>query len=304
MGGREMFEDGKAFVERRLSPRIKMTVRRHIAYWVAMSPARRVVASVLVAAAIGGTTFAACRASDVTGPNFKQQQAGISRNLVGDATGSLVGTSDHDSDSDMWPMAPSSHNKISDDEANNDERFRTSIETVFPVTEAVFNTCVAEGPIVLNGYIKERIRTESDPNDGLKFKLTSFKDTRGVFGTITYWEDYYDDNDRTWKKREHVVRYRNRESLLDKFEAGPIGMPFQSVFEAKMFLQRDGHADGHHHHDNRRDGGHRGDDDHHDSGGSYRWQPGDDLFVFVKQVTKVGRNGEIRTQNEFRSECK
>ncbi len=296
-----MFEDGRSFVERRLSPRIKMTVRRHIAYWVAMSPARRIVASVLVAAAIGGTTFAACRASDVTGPNFKSQQSGVSRSLLGGVSdGSLVG----DDDSDAWPMAPASHNKLSDDEANNDEKFRTSVETTFPVTEAVFNTCVAEGPIVLSGYIKERMRVEQDPNDGLKFRLNSFKDTRGVYATVTYWEDYYDDNDRTWKKREHFVRYRNRESLLDRFEAGPLGLPFQSVFETKMFLQRDGHADGHHHHDSKQDGGHRGDDDHHDSGGSYRWQPGDDLFVYVKQTMKVGKDGQVRTQNEFRSECK
>jgi hypothetical protein len=300
-----MFEDGRSFVERRLSPRIKMTVRRHIAYWVAMSPARRVVASVLVAAAIGGTTFAACRASDVTGPNFKQrQQAGISRSLVGSVTDPLPGTSDHDSDSDMWPMYPSSHKKLTDDEINNDESFKTSVETTFPVTEAVFNTCTAEGPVIMNGYLKERMRVEQDPNDGLKFKLTTFKDTRGVWADFTYSEDYYDDNDRSWKRRDHVIRYRNRESLLDKFEAGPVeGLPFQSVFETKMFLQRDGHHDGHHHHDGNRDG-HHGRDGHHDESGSSKWQPGDDLFVYVKQVTKVGRDGKVRTENQFRTECK
>jgi hypothetical protein len=296
-----MFEDGRSFVERRLSPRIKMTVRRHIAYWVAMSPARRVVASVLVAAAIGGTTFAACRASDVTGPNFKSQQAGVSRSLL--SGGDVVGTSDHDSDSNLWPHAPSSHRKIDDDEARNDDKFVTSVETVFPITEAVFNTCTAEGPILMNGYIKERMRVEQDPNDGLKFKLTTFKDTRGVFADFTYSEDYYDDNDGSWKKRVHIIRYRNRESLLDKFEAGPVGLPFQSVFETKMFLQRDGHHDGHHHHDGNRDG-HHGRDGHHDDGGSPRWQPGDDLFVFVKQVTKIGRDGKVRTENQFRTECK
>ena len=299
-----MFENGKAFVERRLSPRIKMTARRHIAYWVAMSRTRRIVASLGVAATIGGTTFGACRASDISGPNFKsrQQAQGISRTL-GTSDGGLIGGSDRDSDSDSWPQAPSSHKKLDDDEARNDEKFVTATETTFPVTEAVYNTCVGEGPIVLNGYMKERMRIETDPFDAIKFQLRTWKDTRGVYGTLSYDEDYYDDNDRSWKRRDHVIRYRNRESLLDKFEAGPLGLPFQSVFETKMFLQRDGHDDGHHHHGKSHDG-HHDRDDHHDDRGSYRWQPGDDLFVWVKQVVKVDRNGVPRTYNEFRTECK
>src|SRR3712207_4986505 len=116
------------FVERRLTPRIKMTVRRHIAYWVAMSPARRAVASLAIAAALGGITFGACRASDIAGPNVRAHQQrqltpGLSRDLAGTGDGLI---SDN---SDSWPMQPASSSKMTPEQAENDETFRMTPET-------------------------------------------------------------------------------------------------------------------------------------------------------------------------------
>lgn len=274
-----MWKDGNAFVERRLSPRIKMTVRRHIAYWVAMSPARRVVASLGVAAIIGGTTFGACRASDISGPNFKsRQQHGISRTLG--TSGGLIGDRDSDSDSDMWPKAPSSHDRDSDSDAGRDPTFTQSTQTVLPWREEVFNTCRNEGPITLYGYLKERTFLQTSMDGSMKYQLTQWKDTRGIYGTVTIQEDYYDNYDRSWKKRDRLIRYYNKETLLDKFQAGPMGVPFQTVFQTKMHLEREG-AD------------------------PLRkvYGQGDDLFVFFQQTVKTGRDGIPRTESKLVSEC-
>ncbi len=256
------------FIERRLTPRIKMTVRRHIAYWVAMSPARRVVASVLVAAAIGGTTFAACRASDVTGPNFKARQQlapGLSRDLTG-TSGGLV--SDN---SDSWPMQPASSSKMTPEEAENDETFRTTPETTFPVSEAVYNPC-REELVVLNGFLRRRMRIDADPM--LRFQLREFQNTQGVAGSATY----DDDGDPTTAPK--VVKYNNKEGLIDNFAVGPAQAPMRSEFLSRMHLQREGN----------------------DPANQVK-QFGDDLFVFVHEVVKIDDKGQTVAQTQFRAEC-
>jgi hypothetical protein len=249
-----------------------MTVRRHVAYWVAMSPARRVVASVLVAAAIGGTTFAACRASDVTGPNFKsRQQAGISRSLL--SGGDVVGTSDGltSDNSDSWPMQPASSKKMTPEEAENDETFRTTPETTFPVSEAVYNPCRQE-LVVLNGFLRRRMRVDADPM--LRFQLREFQNTQGVSGSATY----DDDGDPTTEPK--VVRYNNKEGLIDNFAVGPAQAPMRSEFLSRMHLQREGQ----------------------DPANQVK-QLGDDLFVFVHEVLKIDDKGQTVAQTQFRAEC-
>src|SRR3712207_2116780 len=124
-----MREDGRNLKERRLSPRIKMTVRRHIAYWVAMSPARRVVFSLGLAAVIGGATFGACRASDLTGPNFKSNQQYANGSVSRSLTGDLV----EGDNSDSWPMHPANHGRMTPEEAERDDGFQTSVRVSFPV---------------------------------------------------------------------------------------------------------------------------------------------------------------------------
>jgi hypothetical protein len=271
-----MPEDGETATERRLSPRIKMTVRRHIAYWVAMSPARRIVASLGVAAIIGGTTFGACKASDFTGPTFKSGQPTATR------TSKNVATSDGTIDDEAtapWPMAPARHGEMSPTEAENDTRVRAAHEASVPITERVYNACRNERPIVLNGFIKERKLLETGAADGGGHTLQQVMDTRGVHGTYAYDEDYWDDNSQSWKKRQRVVRYHNRENTLDRFEVGPAGLPFQSELHTRMHLQREG-------------------------AGPNSRRYGDDLFVLIKQTVRIGKDGIPQTYTEFRSECK
>ena len=260
-----MFEDGRSVGERRLSPRIKMTVRRHIAYWVAMSPARRVVASVLVAAAIGGTTFAACRAPDVTGPNFKQQN-GVSRDLISSTSDGLIAE-----DSDSWPMQPASSSKMTPEEAENDETFRMTPETTFPVSEAVWNPC-REELVVLNGFLRRRLRIDADPF--LRFQVREFQNTQGVSGSATY----DDDGDPTTEPK--VVKYNNKEGLIDNFAVGPAQAPMRSEFLSRMHLQREGQDPA-----------------------NFVKQLGDDLFVTVHEVMKIDDKGKPVAQTVFRAEC-
>jgi hypothetical protein len=272
-----MLEDGKTFVERRLTPRIKMTVRRTIAHWVAMSRTRRIIASLSVAAAIGGTTFGACRASDVTAPDFGSKKMGTS-NLASNAN--LIGgtTSDHDSDSDNYPRHEARHDRHTDSDADADPVFRQSVETVFPVTEAVYNTCRNE-LVTLNGYLKQRMNLQTGPFGSTSYSLRTWKDTRGIYGEATVVETYWDEDSKSYKSRNRIVRYHNRESLLDRYDIGPFGFPMQSVFESKMRLQREG-AD------------------------PLRkvFGQGDDLYVFVKNRVVVDTRG-TREEQTFRTEC-
>src|SRR3712207_1601743 len=219
-----MFEDGKSFVERRLSPRIKMTVRRHIAYWVAMSPARRVVASLGVAAIVGGATFGACRASDLTGPNFKSQNqqyanGSVSRSLTGDLVGG--------DESDSWPMEPASHNRMTPEEAEKDNGFQTSVRVSLPATEALYNPCRGE-LVVLNGELRRQVLIDADPNGHIRFQMREWQDARSVNGSATVEEEWDHDGNPTTppEKRSRTVRYHNHEALMDKFQVGPAGAPF------------------------------------------------------------------------------
>ncbi len=55
-------------IERRQRPRVRETALGLWARWIRMSITRRVIATLLTTAAIGGTTFAACNADRMTGP--------------------------------------------------------------------------------------------------------------------------------------------------------------------------------------------------------------------------------------------
>ena len=273
-----MFEDGRTFVERRLTPRIKMTVRRTIAHWVAMSRTRRIIASLSVAAAIGGTTFGACRASEVTAPDFGSKKMGTSN--LASSSNLLPGgnTSDMDSDSDNSPRQDARHDRQTDSDAGADPTFHQSVETVFPVTEAVYNTCRNE-LVVLNGYLKQRMNLHTGPLAATPYSLRTWTDTRAIYGEATVPETYWDDADQSYKSRNRIVRYHNRESLLDRYDVGPFRLPIQSIFESKMRLQREG-AD------------------------PLRkvFGQGDDLYVFVKNRVVVDTRG-AREEQTFRTEC-
>lgn len=265
------------FVERRLTPRIKMTVRRTIAHWVAMSRARRTIASLAITAAIGGTMFGACRASDVTAPDFGSSSKKMSAsNALSSAN--LIGGTTSDEDSDNYPRQDARHDRQTDSDADADPVFRQSVETVFPVTEAVYNTCRNE-LVVLNGYLKQRTNLQTGPALAQSFSLRTWKDTRGVYGEATVPEQYWDEDSKSYKTRNRIVRYHNRESLLDRFDIGPFGLPIQSVFESKMRLERDG-AD------------------------PLRkvFGQGDDLYVFVRNRMVVDTRG-TREEQTFRTEC-
>jgi hypothetical protein len=229
---------------------------------------RRLTTVALVAGVVAGLSITGC--SDITGPDSER---------LTPATKPLLHSGSGNFDDDDSPHYPSKHGRKTDEEAENDPVFRESVETVFPITEAVFNPCRNE-LVVLNGFVKTRMRTETDLFGGLKFKLTEFKDTRGVFGTVTYEETYWDDDDDSWKKRTRVVKYRNRESLLDRFEVGPFGAPFRSEFVSKMHLEREGPDP------------------------YYVKQLGDDLFVFVRESVRIGTDGVPQIRSEFRTECK
>lgn len=271
-------EHGAANDDRRFQPRVKATALQFCDRWIRLSTARRIAAIALSAAVLGGATATACDSSAITGPAAIDEETG----LVGGSapSGTLLSTSDDDDDSRYTYHKPE-HKRKNQDEANADPDYTTTTETTFPVTEAVYNTCRNEGPIVLNGYLRSRVRIDADPLGSLRFQLREYKDTRGVYGDYTYDEDYYDDHDNSWKKRTHVVRYHNREFLLDQFKVGPAEAPFRSEFISKMHLQREGH-------------------DHRDD----EMPTGDDLYVFVKQIMKIDTNGQLVVQHKFETDCK
>jgi hypothetical protein len=264
------------FVERRLTPRIKMTARRTIAHWVAMSRARRIIASLAITAAVGGTTFGACRASDVTAPDFGSKMT-ASKSL---SSSTLLGGGGtlSDTDSDNYPKHDARHDRQTDSDANADPVFRESVETVFPITEAAYNTCRNE-LVTLNGYLKQRTSLQTGPFGSTSYSLRSWKDTRGIYGEATVVETYWDEDSKSYKSRNRIVRYHNRESLVDRFDVGPFGFPMQSLFESRMRLQREG-AD------------------------PLRkvFGQGDDLYVLVRNRLVVDTRG-TREERTIRTEC-
>jgi lipoprotein-anchoring transpeptidase ErfK/SrfK len=165
--------------------------------------------------------------------------------------------------------------------------FSTSTETTFPVTEVVINTCYNNEAPVLNGWMKVRDKTSME-NLTLKYKQQTWKDTRGVVATVrTYWDD---DKNPATPPKPVLVKYRNRNNTLDKFVVGPAGLPFSSVQESVMLLERLSPEHGMRYNP---------DDDSH-----YVHGPGDDLFVYAKQGATVDYNGVSREQTVFRTECR
>ncbi|MFN2563583.1 MAG: hypothetical protein ABR499_01060 [Gemmatimonadaceae bacterium] len=172
------------------------------------------------------------------------------------------------------------HNQLSPQDAENDDKFMRTVETPVPITEPVYNTCRNE-LVVLRGTRKTRMRLETEPLGSPKLKLEGWKDTRAIYGEAIVPEGYWDDDEQTRKKRKRIVRYHNQQTLLDKFETGPVDrLPFRSVFETRTHLRRDGA-------DPRR----------------RVFNAGDDLFVYVQQTVEVDQNGKVRTENVFRTEC-
>ena len=256
--------------DRRIGPRMRATASHFWQRWIRMSRLRRAVAMTVSAAALGGVTFTACNSDSITGPSpAMAAPSGPS------SSGTLLSSDD---DSEYTYHQPE-HKRKTQEEADADPDYTTTTETTFPVTEAVYNSCRNE-LVVLNGYLKSRLRIDADPLGSLRFQLREYKDTRGVYGEYTYEEDYYDDDDDSWKKRTKVVRYHNREFLLDQFKVGPADAPFRSEFISKMYLQREGPDP------------------------NYVKQYGDDLWVFVKQIMKVGTDGQVVVQHTFETECK
>jgi hypothetical protein len=249
---------------------------------LARRTASRRVRAIAIALVAAGGAFAACSASGITSPNG--EGAGISP-----AAGShdLIGTGT------VTKLVPL---KTEEDEAvaNANPDFATTTETTFPVTETVTNSCHNNETPVLNGYMKMREKLAMDDLT-LKYKMQTWKDTRGVFATAaTTWDD---DNDPGTAPRTVLVRYRNKTRTLDKFEVGPAGLPFASDQESVMFLERlsPEHGMRYGDHDDREDD----DDDSH-----YQHGPGDDLFVYARQAVYVDRNGVTREKTVFRTECR
>ncbi len=245
--------------------------------WVRTSVARRAIAIGLTAALLGGGTLTACNASSITGPSSLGEQAmstgpSLTPNL-------LTASDDSDSDSDNWTRHEPEHRKKTQEEANADPDYTNTVETTFPVTEVVMNTCRNE-LVVLNGYLKSRLKTQVDPLGGMRVQLNEHKDTRGVYGEYRYEESYWDDHDNSWKKRSRVVRYHNKEMLLDQFKVGPAGLPFQSHFNSVMHLEREGPDP------------------------FYVKRYGDDLFVHVNEIVKIGTNGVPYVKYEYRTDCR
>jgi hypothetical protein len=201
--------------------------------------------------------------------------------VIGGDGGLLEGSDHGDDDDTEFPLVESERHEKTDDEVEADEGFRTATETTFPVTEAMYNTCVNE-LVVLNGTQKERMVLESDGLT-LKFKLRVFKDTRGVAATTDVWVD--DDHNEFTPRVKKTVRYHNKNRYLDEFRAGPVdGLPFRSKQESVIWLQREG--------------GWR-----HDGWDTNR-RFGDDLFVFFSNEVKISQSGIVREETKFRTECK
>ena len=258
--------------DRRIGPRMRATAAHFWDRWIRMSRLRRAAAMTVSAAALGGVTFTACNSDSITGPPPAPGAMGSGPS----ASGTLLSSGDDDS---RYTYHEPEHKRKTQQEADADPDYTTTVETTFHVTEAVYNTCRNE-LVVLNGYLKSRMRLDADPLGSLRFQLREYKDTRGVYGEYRYEEDYYDDHDNSWKKRTKVVRYHNREFLLDQFKVGPAEAPFRSEFISKMYLQREG------------------------PDANYVKQYGDDLWVFVKQIMKVDTNGQLVVQHKFETECK
>ncbi len=253
--------------DRRLDPRVRATAGYFWRRWVALSAFRRAVVTLLMAGAVGGTTFAACQSSSITGP--AESSAGtISRDLAGDG-GSLIGG---------VVNLVSIQREVSEEEAALDRDYIESTHTIFPTTEPVYNVCMNEAP-VLNGEIHVKTRLKFDGLT-MKYTLRSWKNTHGVFATATTYQD--DDRDPTTPPKEVVVKYVNHQRYLDEFEVGPAGLPYETDQEDRIFLHRQGD-----------DGSELSDDDH-----------GDDMLVIARQRVRINQNGIVHEKIEYRTECK
>jgi hypothetical protein len=239
----------------------------------------RALATALV---VAGGAFAACQSSGITSPS-----SGGGSMSPKASSGDLVGTGV------VTKLVPL-HRDEDPEVAKANPDFATTTETVFPTTEVVVNSCHNDEAPVLNGFLKVREKLAMDDLT-LKYKLQTWKDTRGVFATATTYYD--DDNDPSTAPRTMVVRYRNRTTTLDQFVTGPAGLPFASDQESLMFLERlsPEHGMRYGKYDDRED-----DDDDRD----YRHGQGDDLLVYVRQSIYVDKNGVQREKNVFRTECR
>jgi hypothetical protein len=256
---------------------------RDLTHKLARRTAGRTTRAIALAFLAAGGTFAACRAGGITSPT--DEGGGISPKS---SSGDLIGTGVV---ANVVPV------KVEEDEAvaQANPDFSTTTETTFPVTEFITNTCHNDETPVLNGYLKQREKISMDDLT-LKYKLQTWKDTRGTFATATTtWEE--DDGYGHKTLRTGIVRYRNRTTTLDKFVTGPAGLPFASDQESVMYLERLSPEHGMHYgkYDDRED-----DDDDRD----YRHGAGDDLFVFARQSLYVDKNGVTRQKTEFRTECR
>jgi hypothetical protein len=260
--------------DRRLDPRVRATAGYFWRRWVALSAFRRAVVTLLMAGAVGGTTFAACQSSSITGP-AESSTGTISRHDSYD-------DDDHDGDDDdgligtIVNLLPSKK-EISDDDALRDPDFVEATETTFPTTEAVYNVCMNESP-VLNGYIKVKTKLVLDEGT-MKYKLRSWKDTRGVYATVKKYRDH--DNNALTPPEEYLVKYHNKQVYLDEFEVGPAGLPFESEQEDIIWLQREGRDDG-----------------------VLATDKGDDMFVYARQKVKVSSSGHSYEKFTHKTECK
>jgi hypothetical protein len=245
----------------------------------------RVIAVAVLAA---GGTFAGCSAHGITAP--------------GSESGSMSPTSNSNRDLGMGGVTTSVTKlvpvKVEEDEsvARANPDFVTTTETSFPVTEFVTNTCYNNETPILNGTFKTREKIAMDDLT-MQYKMTTWKDTRGVAAGATSTTAYDDDRDDATPPRQLTVRYRNRTNTLDKFTVGPAGLPFASDQESVMYLERlsPEHGMRYGKYDDRED-----DDDDRD----YRHGPGDDLFVYARQAVYVDRNGVTREKTVFRTECR
>lgn len=229
------------------------------------------VRAAMLAVAVGVTAFTvhAC-SQNVTGP--ASSFAPSSR----DGHGELISVE--------VPLLATTSRKETDDEARANPDNLLATETTFPVTETVTNTCYNMETPVLNGYLKQRERIKIADDLSMKYQFDTWKDTRGVYATATTtWDD---DDDPSTAPKVIQVRYRNNEQTIDHFSTGPAGLPFESLQEDRIWLQRFGPE-------------HKGEDEY-----TYRARPGDDLFVYVKERVRVDNNGATRTERVFRTECR
>lgn len=244
----------------------------------------RVIAVAVLAA---GGTFVGCSAHGITAP--------------GSESGNMSPTSGPSHDLGMGGVTSVTKLvpvKVEEDEsvARANPDFVTTTETTFPVTEVVTNPCYDNETPILNGTFKMRERIAMDDLT-LQYKMTTWKDTRGVAASVLSTRAYDDDYDDATPPRQLTVRYRNRTNTLDKFTVGPAGLPFASDQESVMLLERLSPEHGMHYgkYDDRED-----DDDDRE----YRHGPGDDLFVYARQAVYIDKNGVTRERTVFRTECR